>query len=176
MLASPQTMHKDALDSSLRASLPMSLPLMRDGHRARRRSDPVARTMTILADVKAREAPGLCYPESMARQRTKPRRYPFSGVCDECRRPFKDFRPKPRVRRRISAFVFCCRAHQLRHWRRRCAAAKQAAAVPQPCNPACDPWSRPTSALGGRRPRLRLSIGPTPRRPATAAKARRVYS
>ena len=69
----------------------------------------------------------------MARQRNKPRRYLFVGICDECGDPIVDYRPRPRVRRHISPFVFCCRAHQLRHWRRRRAAAKQAAAVARPC-------------------------------------------
>lgn len=75
----------------------------------------------------------------MARQRNKPRRYLFVGICDECGDPIVDYRPRPRVRRHISPFVFCCRAHQLRHWRRRRSAAKQAAAVARPCgNPSCD--------------------------------------
>ena len=66
-------------------------------------------------------------------EKNTPRRYPFRGVCDECGKPFEDYRPRPRVRRKISPFVFCCRAHQLRHWRRRRAEAWLAAILPYPC-------------------------------------------
>ena len=62
-----------------------------------------------------------------------PRRYLFRGVCDECGGKFEDYRPRPRVRRKISPFVFCCPAHKNSHWRRRKAAERLAEALPYPC-------------------------------------------
>ena len=66
-------------------------------------------------------------------EKNTPRRYLFRGVCDECGEYFEDYRPRPRVRRKISPFVFCCPAHKNRHWRRRKAAERLAEALPYPC-------------------------------------------
>ena len=66
-------------------------------------------------------------------EKNTPRRYLFRGVCDECGRSFEDYRPRPRIRRKISPFVFCCPAHKNRHWRRRKAAERLAEALPYPC-------------------------------------------